>query len=510
MAVLQTFKKHKGAFYVSAAVNVGSILFGFDTGVAGAIVALASFKKDFHLATDPTKLAYTSGNIVALLNAGAFFGAIVPALFSRWIGRRHLLAVAGGFFLLGGTLQTAAQAPSLAMIYAGRVLAGFGVGMISNTAPVFVAECAPKELRGVMMSMFEMFLVSGGMLSYWTTYGCSVHLPATSKQWRIPLSLQIILAALVVLSSFGICESPRWLAKKGRWDEAASTLAHLRGAAVGDLEIIEELAEMRAQLDEEVAQTNGRSIKEMFTPKNFQRLLWGLTVALFAMWCGHNAILYYGPSVFKQIGYTSQNAALLASGVFTCLKFASTIIFIAGGVNIFKRKTMLGTGAFFMGAFLFALGAILKSFPPTKPGNGSGSSSAQAMMALIYLFVVAYSLSWGPLQWVYMGEIFPMRLRDYGMAMCAMMTWLMNYVVSKIAPIAILNIGWKTWMIFGTMNIAAAIFSVFLPETKNLGLEEMDVLFGVVEQEVRTRDVEANISEKVNGGNTAVEKSLSS
>lgn len=181
------------------------------------------------------------------------------------------------------------------MIYGGRVLAGFGVGIISNTAPVYVAECAPKELRGLMMSIFEMFLVSGGMLSYWATYGCSMHIPAVSKQWRTPLSLQIILAALVVLSSFGICESPRWLAKQDRWDEAATTLAYLRGAEVSDLEIVEELAEMRAQIDEELALTNGRSIKEMFTPKNFQRLVWGLSVAVFAMWCGHNAILVCSP-----------------------------------------------------------------------------------------------------------------------------------------------------------------------------------------------------------------------
>ncbi|KAF8855198.1 general substrate transporter [Acephala macrosclerotiorum] len=497
MAIIQTFKKHKGAFFVSAAANIGSVLFGFNTGVAGGVVALASFKKDFNLATNPTRLAATSGNIVALLNAGAFFGAIVPALVSKWIGRRHLLAMAGAFFLIGGILQTAAQISHLSMIYAGRVLAGFGVGIISNTAPVFVAECSPKNLRGFMMGAFEMFLVSGGMLAYWTVYGCSLHMKPTSKQWRTPLSLQIILAVLVMIGAFVASESPRWLAKQGNWDAAIKSLCNLRGTNAEDQEIIEEIAEMRAQIEEELALTNGRSIQELFTKKNFQRLLWGTTVALFAMWCGHNAILYYGPTVFKEIGFTAQNSALLASGVFTCIKFGSTILFLVSGVQVFKRKTMLMVGAFFMGGFLFALGAVLKAYPPSEKGDGSGSPSAKAMMALIYLFVVAYSLSWGPLQWIYMGEIFPTRLRDYGMAICAMRIWLMNYIVSKIAPIAILNIGWKTWMIFGTMNIAAMIFSWFLPETQNLSLEEMDILFGVVEKSVRQRDVEMNMSEKL-------------
>jgi hypothetical protein len=137
----------------------------------------------------------------------------------------------------------------------------------------------------------------------------------------------------------------------------------------------------------------------------------------------------------------------MASGVFTCIKFASTVVFIVGGVHIFKRKTLMVFGAFFMGVFLFGLGAVLKTHPPSEQGNGAGSASAQGMMALIYLFVVAYSVSWGPLQWIYIGEIFPTRIRDYGMGIGAANIWLWNFVVSKITPISILNIGWKTWMV---------------------------------------------------------------
>ena len=447
MSIFETVKKHKAAVGVSAAVNIGACLFGFDTGVAGGVVALGSFKKDFNLLASKSVYANASSNVVTLLNAGAFFGALAPPLASKFVGRKVLLAIAGVFFLLGGILQTAAQGPSLGMIYGGRVVAGLGVGMISNVAPVFVAECAPKELRGPMMSLFGMFLVSGGMLAYWTTYGCSVHLPVESKQWRIPLSLQIILAALVIISSFFIPESPRWLAKQDRYQEASNTLAYLRGAPANSAEIADEMAEIRAQIQEEVAATQGRSIREVFELHNFIRLLWALGVGLFAMWCGHNAILYYGPTVFAQIGYVGQNAALMASGVFTCIKFASTILFILGGVQFFSRKTLMAGGAFFMGTFLFGLGGVLATHPPTAPGNGAGSSSAQGMMALIYLFVVAYSVSWGPLQWVYIGEIFPTRIRDYGMAIGAANIWLWNFVVSKITPTTVLNIGWKTWMV---------------------------------------------------------------
>jgi MFS family permease len=134
--------------------NVGSCLFGFDTGVAGGVVALKSFKNDFNLASSTAVYAEASSNIIALLNAGAFFGTFIPPMLNTYLGRKKLLALAGAFFLVGGILQVAASGPTLALIYAGRIVAGLGVGMISNVAPVFVAEAAPKHLRGIMVRLF--------------------------------------------------------------------------------------------------------------------------------------------------------------------------------------------------------------------------------------------------------------------------------------------------------------------------------------------------------------------
>ncbi|CAK7243802.1 MAG: hypothetical protein STHCBS139747_005330 [Sporothrix thermara] len=447
MSLVQLLRKHKAAIGVSAAVNVGACLFGFDTGVAGGDVALLSFKTTFDLAGSAAKAAQASSNVVALLNAGAFFGALLPPVTSKFVGRRVLLAIAAAFVLVGGVLQTAAQGPSLSMIYGGRVIAGFGVGIISNVAPVFVAECAPRELRGIMMSLFEMFLVSGGMLAYWTTYGCSLHMAATSRQWRVPLSIQVVLSAIVILCMLFVPESPRWLARQDRYQDAITSLAYLRGASPDDDEVRLEMAEIRTQIQEELAATEGRTVRELFERHNFIRLMWAFGVGLFAMWCGHNAILYYGPAVFAQIGYTAQNAALMASGIFTCIKFGSTIIFLLGGVQFLSRKTLMTGGSFFMGAFLFGLGAVLATHPPAAGETTAHSTSSKGMMALIYLFVAAYSVSWGPLQWVYIGEIFPTRIRDYGMAFGAANIWLWNYVVSKITPTSIVNIEWKTWML---------------------------------------------------------------
>jgi MFS family permease len=300
-----------------------------------------------------------------------------------------MMALAAFFLLLGGVLQTAAQPPALSMIYGGRVISGFGVGMVSNLTPVYVAETAPRELRGFLGSLFEMFLVSGGLLSYWTAYGASLHLKPTSRQWRVPLSLQIILAAIVLGGSFIIVESPRWLAKQDRWDEATTALCYLRGTTSDDPEIKTELAEIRAQIEEEIQATSGRTIRELLQTRNFFRLLWGCGIAFFSIWCGQTAILYYAPTVFKQIGFTGQNPALFASGMFTVIKVVVTIGFLAFGVQHFKRKHLLSVGSFFMAAMLLSLGAILKTHPPIAGHATNNTPSGKAMVLISYLVCVA-------------------------------------------------------------------------------------------------------------------------
>ncbi|CZR61664.1 probable high-affinity glucose transporter [Phialocephala subalpina] len=489
-STLDLLSKHRSAVAVAAVASTASLLFGFDTGVAGSIVALRSFSSDFKFSTNAAKAADVSSNIVALLNAGAFFGALAPAPLSRFIGRKPMMTLAACFLLLGGILQTTAQSPKLAMIYSGRVISGFGVGMVSNMTPLYVAETAPKQLRGLLMSLFELFLVSGGLLAYWTAYGCSLHLHSTSKQWRIPLGIQIILAAIVLGGSFMIVESPRWLAKQDRWDEAAETLAYLRGISSDEVELKAELAEMHAQIDEEVRATAGRSVKELLQRQNFVRLFWGCGVGFFTMWCGQTAILYYAPTVFRQIGFTGQNAALFASGMFTVIKVVVTVLFLAFGVQNFGRRGLFSVGSFFMMTMLFSLAAILKTHPPIAGKASNNTPSGRAMMATIYLYIIAYSMSWGPLNWVYMGEIFPTRIRDYCMAIVTMIIWLFNFIISKWTPTMVLYIGWKTWIIFGMMNAVGLIFTLFLPETKSLSLEEMDVLFHAVDESTRRRDIE--------------------
>jgi hypothetical protein len=169
------------------------------------------------------------------------------------------------------------------------------------------------------------------------------------------------------------------LAKQDRWDEAANALQWLRGITPEN-ELKTELAEIRAQIDEEIKATSGRSIKELLQRQNLIRVFWACGIMVLAVGTGQTAILYYAPTVFKSIGFTGQNPGLLASGVFTVVKVVVTIIFLTVLVQNFKRKYLLLFGSGLMAIMLFTLGALLKTHPPTAGHSANNTSSGRSMV----------------------------------------------------------------------------------------------------------------------------------
>lgn len=195
----------------------------------GSVLALQSFKKDFGLPTDTSgfasaKNAHVSSNVVSLLTAGCFFGAIFAAVLNDRLGRRYSLMIFTLVFLLGAAIQTGAH-HNIGMIYGGRVVAGLGIGGMSSITPVFVSENCPPATRGRVAGLFQEFLVVGSTFAYWLDYGVALHIPTSTKQWRIPVAIQIIPGALLFIGLLFLKESPRWLMKQGRHEEALQSLA---------------------------------------------------------------------------------------------------------------------------------------------------------------------------------------------------------------------------------------------------------------------------------------------
>jgi len=446
--------------------------------------------------TNPQRNADVSSNVVSVLQAGAFFGALGSAPISSKIGRRLTLLGFTIIFLIGAILTTVANGDhGLSEIYGGRVILGFGIGGISAVSPAFVSECSPKEVRGRITGLFQIFVAFGVMMSYWVNYGISVHISTGPKLWQIPFGVQLIPAGIMCLGLLTVKESPRWLASVGRTEDAIANLAYLRREPESSEAVIHEMAEIEAQIQEEREARQGLGLREAFLGKgNLVRFVIAFVIFLLQQWSGQNSVNYYAPQIFASIGYTARRNGLLATGVYGVVKLVATSLFVFFGVEWLGRKASLFISAMGMGICFFIIGAILKTHPP--PATSANSivanppPASKAMAGMLYIYVCFYSMGWGPLPWVYCADIFPTRTRHYGMAVASASQWLFNFTLSKTTPQMVLNLGYKIFLMFATINIGGmAVFSLIIPETKGRSLEDMDIIFGAVTQEKRDADI---------------------
>ncbi|RMJ27438.1 Sugar and other transporter [Aspergillus sp. HF37] len=478
MGHFEGFFKNYRVYTLTSVAYIGSFLFGYDTGVMGSVLALDSFKIDFGLPLGSSgfassKNANVSSNVVSLLTAGAFFGAIFAAIVNDRLGRRYSLMIFDVVFLVGAALQTGAH-HDIALIYAGRVIAGLGVGGMSSITPVFVSENCPPKTRGRVAGLFQEFLVIG------TTGG--FQLPFSSSR------------ELMLIGLFFLNESPRWLMKQDRYEEALRSLAYIRNEPQ-DSEVVQiEMAEIKASLEEELAVTAGVTWKECLQRSNRFRFITAFVLMFWQQFSGTNSIGYYAPQIFQTVGLSKTNSSLFATGVYGTVKVFATGIFLIVGIDRWGRKISLIGGAVWMAGMMFIIGSVLTTHPPDPSVSGISQASI-AMVAMIYLYVIGYSASWGPTPWVYLSEIFPTRLRSYGVGLGATTQWLFNFIITQITPRAVNNIGWRTFIMFGVFCIAGGTFVLFfLKETKGRSLEDMDLLFGAVTEEERRNAVETTMT----------------
>lgn len=496
-----SFFKNYRVYLLTSVAYMGSLLFGFDTGVMGSVLALTSFKKDFGLPEGSSgfasaKNAHISSNVVSLLTAGCFFGAIAAAFLNDRFGRRYSLMGFSVIFLIGAAVQTSAH-HQIGQIYAGRVIAGLGIGGMSSITPVFVAENCPPAVRGRITGLFQEFLVIGSTFAYWLNYGVALHIKPSTKQWRIPVAIQLIPGGFLLIGLFFLKESPRWLMKQGRYEEATNSLAYMRQEDPNDPDIVKEIAEIRASIEEELQATEGVTWKECLAPANRMRFFLGFCIMFWQQFSGTNSIGYYAPQIFQTVGVSKTDSSLFATGIYGTVKVVTTAIFLIIGIDKLGRRKSLLFGAAWMMTMMFIIGGVLHTHPPTNVNTVSPASIA--MVVMIYLYVIGYSASWGPIPWVYLSEIFPTRLRSYGVGMGAATQWLFNFVITEVTPNAVAHIGWRTFLMFGIFCLSMGVWVFFfIKETKGMSLEDIDILFGNVDENLRKHDVE-NIITKTYG-----------
>ncbi|KAJ9639062.1 hypothetical protein H2204_003970 [Knufia peltigerae] len=474
-------------FALASAACFGGTLFGMDIGIIGGVLTLPDFKKEFGL-SDISKSAASnlSANLVSVMQAGAIVGALVANPLADWIGRKKSILFISVFAFIGGLLQALSYG-SLVCFYIGRFVEGIGLGGATMLAPTYVAENAPRGIRGLLVGFYQLFETMGAMVAFFINYGSLLHFKGHAT-WIVPLSMQSLPALLLFVAILFCPESPRWLASKDNWDKASSILSSVRKLPPTHPYVQAELLEMKTQLDAERGRAGGNSYwaltKEAWTiAGNRRRCIMVIVLMIAQQMTGTNAINYYAPVIFESLGIHSNENSLFATGVYGIVKMASCAIFIVFLADTLGRRWSFVWTGFFMWFCMFYLGFYVRFDPPAE--DAPVSSAGYAALVFVYLFAAAFQFGWGPCCWIYSSEISTQRLRGLTVSYAAATQWVFNLVVARSTPVMLDTVGshgYGTYFIYGSFCFAIAVGAYYLvPETKGVSLERMDELFGVTD-----------------------------
>ncbi|KAH8682967.1 putative quinate permease [Tricladium varicosporioides] len=474
-------------FFLSASACFGGMLFGWDIGAIGGILVMPSFMSAYGI----TKLSSTAkanlqSNIVSTLQGGCFFGSLIAYwVADRW-GRKPALLVASAITIVGIVIQCASDG-HLPALYVGRLFAGLGVGAASMLTPLYVSENAPRAIRGGLTGLYQLFIATGTMLSFWVNYGTLGNLKGNA-QWQVPLALQA-LPAIMLFVGLALCnESPRWLARNDNWEKATAVLSRLRNLPPTHEYITMELDEMRDQLENERLLVGGASFmdlqKEMWLIKgNRNRALTSIGLMICQQMTGTNAINYYAPLIFLGLGIPEAQKGLFATGIYGVVKMVTCAAFLLLAADSLGRRRSLLWTSIAQGCAMFIIGFYVRFDTPVK--GAPIPPFGYVALTCIFLFAAFFQFGWGPCCWIIVSEIPTARLRAMNVALAASTQWLFNFVVAQAVPHMLVTVGkggYGTYFIFGSFCFSMFFFVWFLiPETKGMSLEKMDDLFGVTE-----------------------------
>ncbi|KAI1122027.1 sugar transporter [Nemania abortiva] len=496
-ALVKNFK----VFRIALFACIGGVLYGYNQGMFSGLLTMPAFQS--HMGEydpfDPTADQTKKGWLTAILELGAWIGTLMSGFVAETISRKYGVLVAVSVFVLGVVIQATAQYGGHNVILAGRFVTGMGVGSLAIIIPIYNSEVAPPEVRGALVALQQLAITFGILISFWIDYGTN-YIGGTTlgKQqdaaWLVPICLQLFPAAVLFVGMLFMPFSPRWLVHHDRETEARHILANLRGLSA-DHELVElEFLEIKAQsqfekrtvaehfphLREPTAWNTFKlqfvAIKSLFQTKPmFKRVVVATVTMFFQQWTGINAILYYAPSIFQSLGLNDNTVSLLATGVVGILLFVSTIPAVLY-VDRVGRKPVLTVGAIGMATCHIIIAVIVAR----NAGQWASQASAGwAAVVFVWIFVIFFGFSWGPCAWIIIAEIWPLSSRPYGSSLGASSNWLNNFIVGQVTPQMLNKIGYGSYILFGLLTFLGAGFIwLFVPETKRLSLEEMDVIFG--------------------------------
>ncbi|MFT4683427.1 MAG: SP family xylose:H+ symportor-like MFS transporter [Urechidicola sp.] len=477
-----TSNKKINIYFITIAITLGGLLFGYDTGVINGTQFF--FSKYFELT------GFIKGFIVSSALLGALVGAAGSGVLSKSIGRKSSLIIAAVLFAVSawGSGLPSFMGDSINLLVFFRILGGIAIGIASMNAPMYIAEIAPAEKRGTLVTFYQLAIVIGFFVVFLATYFIGNNLTEAQNieyGWRQMFWSELIPALLFLALLFFVPKSPRWLMVKGREDEALNILTRIHGEDIANKEIVE----IRNSIQSEKSKIKA----SIYVKPLLGIVVIGTILSALQQFTGINAVLYYGADIFEQALGFGKDDVLKQQILLASVNLVFTFIAMFT-VDKLGRKPLLIIGGFGMliGFLLMGFTLYFSDYSNINAAGLPALSSSEGVFSLIgvLIFIASFAMSMGPVVWVILSEIFPNRIRSVAMSIAVAVQWLANYFVSQTFPVIVesdankLQLDGGTWnnalpyFIFSTFIIIIILFVwKYIPETKGKTLEEMETLF---------------------------------
>lgn len=447
IAAIQTMRLNSYLIRSTLVGALGGLLFGFDT----AVISGTTHQLTLVYALSSSQLGFTVSS--ALI--GTVIGAMLAGIPGQRIGRRDSLRIMAALYIISAA--GCAMAWNWYALLFFRVIGGLGIGGSSVLGPMYIAEIAPAQWRGRLVGMFQINIVVGILLAYMSNFLIATfHLGL--REWRWQLGVAGIPAVLFLVMLLTIGRSPRWLVTQNRIDEAREAL-HLAGTPNSEEELQDIIASIH--LDRQVKD------EPLFSRKYRLPIFLAVSIGMFSQLSGINAILYYLNDIFAQAGFNSLSSDLQA--VYVGLANLAATLVAMTLIDKLGRKTLLLVGGVGMTICLTTVAVIFQTH-----------GHRQYLLPLLILYIISFAISQGAVVWVYLGEVFPTRVRAKGLSLGSSSNWVTNAIISGIFPVLAVHYASLPFYFFAAMMVVEFFLVLFIyPETKGLSLEEMQRKMGI-------------------------------
>lgn len=458
---------------IGLTASMGGFIFGADTGQISGFLVMKDYLRRFAELKHDGSHAFSdvrAGVLVGIFSIGALFGSFGSGPISNHLGRK-LGIIIGVLIYFAGTAVQISAIDKWYQIVIGRLMAGSSIGIMSVLVPVYISESVPKEIRGGMVALFQLFITLGILVSYIINFGTS-HI-SNSASWRVPLGLNYIWASILGGGMALLPESPRWLLGRGRREDTLKSLRFIAGKkhAKDGFKLIDtqyqEIAAM-VEIDRNLPKTSWFSSFSS-RGKIAYRTILGFALQMLAQLTGANYFFYYGASNFRSVGISNSFVTQIILG-------AVNFIFTLPGmyaIERFGRRKPLLVGGIWQVIWLLVFGSVGTLYNPM-----TNKAVGAVLIVATCMFIVGFASTWGPGVWVATGEMFPLRVRAHSASFATAGNWGWNFLLTLFTPFITSSIGYKLGYVFaGTNLLGVLVVFFFYYESSSLSLEQVDIMY---------------------------------